>query len=125
MTVLHRGVEREAVQRECQQRGVTDQVAEPGAGEARRTLHVEASDLGVLPRLGERRRVAHPAELLGIFFREPVGSGVVGRVRHLCERCVSCSLRLCKLVLDLLQLLLDAAQLLELLGCRLALDLGA
>ena len=58
VAVLHRGVEREAVEREREQRRVADQVAEARAGEPRRALHVEAADLGVLLRLGGRHRLA-------------------------------------------------------------------
>ena len=73
--------------------------------------------------LGERHRLAHHAEHLGVFFGEAVRSRVVRRIRHQRQRLVSRSLRLGELALDLLQLLLDAAELLELLGRRLALDL--
>ncbi len=54
VTVRDRAVDGEAVDREREQGGVADQVAEPRAGEARGALHVEAADLGVLRALGRR-----------------------------------------------------------------------
>ncbi len=51
-------VEREPVEREREQRGVADDVAEARAGETCGPFHVEAPDLRVLLRVGELRRLA-------------------------------------------------------------------
>ena len=62
-------------------------------------------------------------ELHCVLLGEAVGSRVVGRIRHLRESLVPGGHRFGELALDLLQLLLDAAQLLELLRGWFALDL--
>ena len=106
MTVLDRLVERETVESEREQRGVADEVAEPGAGQPRRALHLEAPDLGVLGSL--RRRLADAADLLGVLLRLAVGRGGVGRIRHLLEQPVAFGLGDGELLLDHAQLLLHA-----------------
>ena len=89
---LRQMVERELVERHRHERGVADDVAEARAGHARRSLHVEAPDLGVLARRLERRRLADPAELDGVVLRLAVGSGLVRGVRHEGERGVALGL---------------------------------
>jgi hypothetical protein len=117
--------EREPVEGHRQEGRVADQVAEARAGEACRPLHVEAADLGVLPRLGQLRRLAEAAHLDRVLVAEAVRRRVVRRVRHLRERLLAGGLRLRELQLGALELLLDRAQLLELLRRRLALGLRA
>ena len=68
--------------REREQRRVADPVAEAGARDARGTLHVEAPDLRVLLRVGDRRRFADAAELQGVVLRGALGNRVVRRVGH-------------------------------------------
>ena len=87
-------LDREAVEREREQRGVADQVAEARAGDLRRALHLEAADLGVLARLVELRRLADAAQLLGVLVGVAVGRRLVRRVRHLAQQLVARGLRL-------------------------------
>ena len=125
MSVPDRRVEREAVDREREQRRVAEHVAEARAGEPRGPLHVEAADLGVLLHLGELRRLAPAPDLDRIVLRVAVGRGVVRRVRDSVSsrsRSASAEASSCSAVL---QLLLHAPQLLELLRRRLALLLRA
>ena len=56
-------VEREAIERQRQERGIPDEVAEPRAGEARRPLHVEAPDLEMVAGIFDRRRLPDPPQL--------------------------------------------------------------
>ena len=116
-------VECELVQRHRDAGGVANDVAEARTGHARRALHVEAADLGVLARVGVRRRLSHAAELLGVVFRVAVGRRVVRWVRDELERRVSGGLGGRKLLLGRLERCLDRAQRLELLRRRLALQL--
>ena len=94
-------VERELVERHRDECRVAHDVAEARAGHARRALHVEAADLGVLARVGERRRLADAAELLGVVLRVAVGRGVVRRVRDERERRVPLRLGRGELLLGL------------------------
>ena len=116
-----RAIDREAVEGEREQGRVADQIAEAGAGQPRRPLHLEAADLGVLRPF--RCGIADAAELLGVLLGVAVGRRRVGRVRHLLEQAVALRLGGGELVLGRLQLLLDAVQLLELFRRRLALHL--
>ena len=120
---LDEPVEREAVVREREQCGVADPVAEARAGHARRALHLEAADLRVLLRLCELRRLAPALQLLRVVLRVAVRRRLVRRVGHARERLVPRVLGFAVLLLETLQLLLHAAELLELLGRRLALQL--
>ena len=116
-------LERRAVEREREQRGVSDQIAEARAREARRALHVEAADLGVLPSLRERRRLARARDLDGVLLLAAVRNGLVGRVRHLGEQLVARRLGGGVLLLGRTELLLHLLQLGELLRRGLALQL--
>src|SRR5205085_10561851 len=82
-------VEREPVEREREQRRVADHVAEAGAGDLRRALHVEAAELEVVLRLGELRRLAPALDLDGVVLGLAVGDRPVRWVRHLLERGVA------------------------------------
>ncbi len=116
-------VERELVERHRDAGGVADEVAEARAGHARRALHVEAADLRVLASLVVRRRLADPAELLGVVLGVAVGSRVVGRVRDERERRIARRLGGRELLLGFLERGLHRAQRLELLRRRLPLEL--
>ena len=102
-------VEREAVEREREQRGVADDVAEPRSGEARGALELEAADLARLLRLRERRRLAEAADLDGVVLGVAVRRRVVRRVRDERERLVAGGLGGGELLLGGAQLLLHAA----------------
>ena len=78
---LRHDVDRVAVERERDKRRVADHEAEARAREPRGALHVEAADLRVLLRVGERGRLAPAADLLRVLVGVAVGRGVVGRVR--------------------------------------------
>ncbi len=116
-------VERGAVEREREQGGVADQVAEAGTGEPSRALHVEAPDLRVLLGLRDSRWLADSAQLLRVLVAPAVGRRLVGRVRHLREGRVACRLGRGELRLGGAELLLDALKLGELLRRGLALQL--
>ncbi len=120
---LRQVVERELVERHRDPCRIAHDVAEARSGHARSSLHVEAADLRVLAGLGERRRLAHTAKLLGVVLRVAVGRRVVGRVRDERERRVSRRLGGRELLLGLLERCLDRAQRLQLLRRRLALQL--
>src|SRR5437879_6475732 len=90
------------------------------------TRNIPRVSLPAAPRrLGEQRRLADDSlnanVVLGCAVRDVVG----GRVRDPKADLIARRLSIRQLALDTLQLLLDAAQLLELLGGRLALDLRA
>ena len=89
------------------------------AGDARRTLHLEAAELGVLLRLGERRRLAPARDLDRVVLAVTVGGRLVRRVRHLQEQRVALGLGSGERLLGGAQLLLHLLELLELLGRRL------
>ena len=116
-------IEREAVERQREQRRVADDVAEPRAGEARGALELEAPDLARLLRLRERRRLAEAADLDGVVLGVAVRSRGVRRVRDERERLLAGRLGGGELLLRRPQLLLHPLQLLELLRRRLALQL--
>ena len=122
---LREMVERELVERHRDARRVADDVAEARAGHARCALHVEAADLRVLPRLGKRGGLADATQLLRVVLRVAVGCRWMRWVRHQRERRISRSLGGRKLLLRLLERRLDGPQCLELLRCRLALELHA
>ena len=73
-------VERELVERQSDERGVADPVAETRAGDPRGPIHVEAADVRVLLRLGECWRVSDAAQLLGVVLgrRRPAPSRAGG-----------------------------------------------
>ena len=123
---LREVVEREPVERHRDARGVADDVAEARARDARRALHVEAADLRVLPRLRERRaarrRDVAPRRRPRCRRRAPTSCGGFGHQR---ERRVARGLGRGELLLGLLERRLDGPQRLELLRCRLALELRA
>ena len=115
--------ERGAVERERDERRVADQVAEARAREARRPLHVEAPDLGVLARLRQLGRLARARDLDRVLLLGAVRHRLVRRVRHLGEQLVARRLGRRVLLLGRAQLLLHLLQLGELLGRGLALQL--
>src|SRR4029078_3756798 len=116
----HAAVGAEAIEREREQRGVADEVAEARAGQTGGSLHLEPADLGVFrPRRGRR---APAPELLRILLRVAVGNGRIRGIRHLLEQLVALVLGGGQLRLDRAQILLDSVQLLELLRRRLALQ---
>ena len=117
-------VEREAVERELEQRGRADAVDEARAGDLGAALGVDPGELQVVARLeGERRRLADAAQLDGVLVREAVRGARIGRRGNALEELGAALLGGGQLLLDLLQLGLDAFQLLDLLGRRLALEL--
>ena len=117
-------VEREAVERELEERGGADPVDEARAGHLGPALGVDPCELEVVPRLErELRRLADAPELLGILVREAVRSARIGRGGDEVEERRTPALGLGQLLLGLLELGLDRLQLLELLGRRLALEL--
>ena len=102
-------IEREAVEREREQRGVADDVAEPRAGEARGALELEAADLARLLHLRERRRLAEAADLDRVVLGIAVGRRLVRRVRDERERLVARGLGGRELLLGGAELLLHPA----------------
>ena len=121
-------VEREAVERELEQRDVSDPVDEARARDARRALRVDpAVRLRELEMVARSecvlRQLADLAHDLGVVVGEAVGRVVGRRVGEEGQQLASPSLDGCVLVLDALQILLDACELLELLRRRLALQL--
>ena len=102
-------VEREAVEREREPRGVPDPVPEARAGHPRRALHVEAPDLEVVARLGERGRLADAPHLADVVLGGAVRNVVVREVRDAQRERVALRLRCGELVLGRLELGLDAA----------------
>ena len=116
-------IEREAVEREREERGVADDVAEARAREPCGALELEAADLARLPRLGEHRWLADAAQLLGVVLGVAVGCRSVRRVRDERERRLASRLGGRELLLGGAELLLHLLQLRELLGRRLALEL--
>src|SRR4029079_8012253 len=121
-----RAVERPAVERERQARGVADDVAEPRAGEPRAALHLEAAELEVLLGLVQLRDLADLAHdlALGVPARL-LRDRLVRGVRHFLQQLVAMRLGLAQLLLQPAQVLLDRLQLLDLLRRRLALQLLA
>src|SRR5207248_280042 len=115
--------EREAVEREREERSVADPVAEAGAGDLRRALHVEPAELEVVLRVLELWRLAPAPDLRGVVLGVAVGHGLVRRVRDLLEQRVPRGFGLGELGLERLELLLHALQLLDLLRRRLAREL--
>ena len=122
VAVLHGGVEREAVQRHRDERGVAEEVAEARAGEPRGALHVEAADLGVLRRLGARARRRGAARPRPRRCRRRERSRREGSApaRAAASRASSAAASSCSAACSCL---LHAAHLLELLRRRLALEL--
>ena len=118
-------VDREAVEREGEERRIADEVAEARAGESRGALELETPDLRSLLDVVARRRLADAAELDRILLGVAVGDRVVGRVRDLEQSSVPLGLRRGEGVLRLLQLRLDPLERLELLRRRLSLELRA
>ena len=118
-------VDREAVEREGEERRIADEVAEARAGESRGALQLETPDLRSLLDVVARRRLADAAELDRILIGVSVGDRVVGRVRDLEQSSVPLGLRRGEGVLRLLQLRLDLLERLELLRRRLSLELRA
>ena len=122
--VLRQMVERGAVEREREQRGVADRVAEARAGDPRGALHVEAADLGVLPRLRELRRLARARDLDRVLLARcrPArdSCGGFGTCASSSSRAASAA---AYLLLGRAQLLLHLLQLGELLRRGLALQL--
>ncbi len=78
-------LEREAVDRELEQRGGADPVGEARAGEARAALHVDARELEVVLGIGDLGRLANAAQLDGVLLLEAVRRGGIGRVRNAIE----------------------------------------
>ena len=115
-------VEGEPVQSERKEGCVADPVAEAGPGDASRTLHVEASDLGVLLRVAQHRRLTYPAELESVVLGGALRDRVVRRVRDEKPQAVALGLRVGQLAFEPPEILLRRLQLLELLGRRLSLE---
>ena len=101
-------VESEAVERESEQRGIADDVAEPRSGEARGALELEAADLARLLGIRERRCFAEAADLDGVVLGVAVRRGVVRWVRDEGERILAGGLGGRQLLLRGAQLLLHA-----------------
>ena len=112
-------VEREAVERDRDERRVADEVAEARAREARGALELEAADLGVLGPVGRRvaPRGGAPTASSSV---EPSGAPRVGRVRHRARSALALGLGGGERLLGAAELLLHRRQLLELLRRRLA-----
>src|SRR6185503_12940874 len=117
---LEEMVERELVQGHRDPRRVADDVAEPGARDAGRALHVESPDLRVLARLGEEGRLPDAPELLGVVLGVAVRRRGVRRIRDESERRLARGLGGRELLLDLLELRLHRAEFLQLLRRRLS-----
>ena len=115
-------VEREAVEREGEQGRVADEVAEARAGDARGALHLEAAELGVLLRLGERGRLAPAGDLDASSSVSPSGADSCGGFGT-CGSSASRSASAAASASSAAQLLLHPLELLDLLGRRLALQL--
>ena len=117
-------VERPAIEGERQERGVADEVPEPGPRHPSSALHLETAELEVLCRRGQLRPVADDAldRPLRVFLLF-VGNRLVRWVRHFLQQLVPRRLGGRELLLELSQLLLDLLQLLDLLRRRLPLDL--
>ncbi len=118
-------VEGEAVEREREEGGVADEVAEARSRQAGGTLELEATDLARLLRLRELGRLAEAADLDGVVLGVAVGCRLVRRVGDDRKRLVASGLGGRELLLCGSKLLLQLLQLLELLGRRLALELRA
>ena len=116
-------LEREAVERQGEQRRVADEVAEARSRQACGALELEAADLARLLHLGEHRRLAEAADLDRVVLGVAVGRGFVRRVRDVRERLVARGLGRGELLLGGAQLLLQLLQLGELLRRRLPLEL--
>src|SRR5882724_11948463 len=120
-------VESEPVERELEQRDVAAPEGEAGAGDLRTTLEVDArgGELQVvLDGKVERRRIAPAADLHGVVLSFSVGRRLVRWVRDPVEQLLAPAFGRRELLLQRLQLGLDALELLELLGRRFALDLS-
>ncbi len=117
-------VERELVERHRDARRVADDVAEARAGDARCALHVEAADLRVLARLrrarAARRRGAAPPRRPPCRRRAPSRRGGFGTSASAASRAASAAASSSSASLSAA---LTGRQRLELLGCRLALEL--
>ena len=118
-------VERKAVEREREQGGVADDVAEPRSGESGGALELESADLARLLRVRRAGGLAEAADLDGVVLRVTVRGGIVRWIRDERERVLTRSLRGRQLLLGCAQLLLHTLELFQLLGRRLALELGA
>ena len=90
VAVLRGAVEREAVDRERDERRVADEVAEARARDARGALHLEAADLRVLGAVG--LRVADAPELDRVVVGVAVGSGRIRGVGNDVEQRVAVGL---------------------------------
>ena len=107
-------IEREAIEREREERRVADPVAEARAGHARGALHVEAADLGVFAG-GVGRRLARAAQLDRVLLLA-FGGGLVGQVGDAVPDLLPLSLGGGQLRVEGLQLALQPPRLLDLLG---------
>ena len=85
-------VDREAVEREREQRGVADEVAEPRAGEPRGALELEAADLRASFTSSSVVGSPDTAELDGVVLGVAVGRRVVGGFGTSSERGVALGL---------------------------------
>ena len=94
-----RRVEREAVEREREQRGVADEVAEARAGEPRGALHVEAADLACAPSArraaAARRRGGSRPRRPRCRRRAPTSSGGFGTCASASSRAASAAASSC------------------------------
>ena len=116
-------LEGELVERHRHPRRIADDVAEACSRDAGGALHVEAADLRVLARLREDGRLADAPELLGVLLRVAVRCRRMRRIGDERQRRVARGFRGCEPFLGLLELGLHGLELLELLRCRLALEL--
>jgi hypothetical protein len=117
-------VEREAVERQLEERGGADAVDEARARDLRAALGVDAGEVQVVAGLeGERGRVADAPDLLRVVVREAVGRARVRRRRDAVEELDAPPLGGRQLLLHALELGLHGLQLLDLLGRRLPLQL--
>ena len=116
-------VERQAVEREREQRRVAHPVAEAGARHPCGALHLEAPDLGVLARLVECRGLADPAHLGDVVLGRSVGDVRMRQVGDAQREPVALGLGGRELLLGSAQLFLHLLHLRELLRRGLALQL--
>ena len=118
-------VERQSIERERQAGGVADPVAEARAGHPRRPLHLEATDLEVVARLRQGRRLPDAPQLDDVVLGRAVRDVRVRRVRDAQRERVALLLRLRERLLGRLELRLDALELAQLLRRGLSLQLRA
>jgi hypothetical protein len=126
--LLHEPVEREAVERELEQREVALAVDEARPRHLRGALDVDPavldSEVQVVARHGSAR-FAPAGDLDGVLLRLSVRNVLRRRVRHAVEQLLAALLRGGMLFLGPPELLLRLTQLVELLGCRLPFRLRA